>query len=214
MKKKKRKLKVFIMDDSDIFRAGLIQMFEQRKGDFELTGREECSNEAEILCTVVAPDVLILHTSAWETDKQLQIAGRIKEKMKNTRVLFISEFDDTEYLLGILASSCDGHVHSGISRRSFIKAIKNFGHDSYTSDQEGIKRILSLKDNERASANKLDFRPRERQIVEMLRDGKNTATIAKELELSIGTVKNAVTRMLRRYQLKNKAQLVDALLSD
>jgi DNA-binding NarL/FixJ family response regulator len=48
----------------------------------------------------------------------------------------------------------------------------------------------------------------------MLRDGKNTATIAQELELSIGSVETTTTRLLQWYQRKEKEQLIAALPSE
>jgi DNA-binding NarL/FixJ family response regulator len=210
---RKKKLKVFVMDDSDISRAGLAQIFEQEKESFELFGQEKCSDKGEKLCMAVAPDVLILHTQVRDTDKLLQIADRIKEKLENTQVLFISEFDDAAYLLKIVASSCDGYVHSSISRPSLLRAAKNIDEDLYTFDRATIKKILSLK-NEPAFDSKPkapQLTPRERIIVELLKEGKDDNAIGKVLELSGGTVKNTVTNMLRRYKFKKRSQLVHEL---
>jgi DNA-binding NarL/FixJ family response regulator len=209
----KTKLKVFIMDDSEIFRTGLAHILEQEKEDFELSGCEEYSDEVERLCTAAAPDVIIVHSSMREMDKHLEIAGRIKEKREDTRILAITEFNDVEYLLKIAVSGCDGYVHSKISRHSLVKVIKNLGRDIYIFDRTAINKILSLE-NERRIANKVQFSPRERKIVEMLAEGKNNTAIGKELELSSGTVKNIISKMLNRYHFKKRAQLVNELSAE
>jgi DNA-binding NarL/FixJ family response regulator len=212
LKEQKRKLKVFIMDDSDIFRTGLAQILQQEEEDFELSGCVEYSDEAEKLCIAAAPDVILVHFSTREVDTHLQIVGRIKEKMENIRVLTIAGFNDIEYLLKIAASCCDGYVHSSIPRRSLMKVIKNLGNDIYIFDRATINKMLSLED-ERRSANKVKFSPREHKIVKMLAEGENNAAIGKELELSTGTIKNIITKMLKRYQFKKRAQLVNELSS-
>jgi DNA-binding NarL/FixJ family response regulator len=129
--------------------------------------------------------------------------------MENIRILAITEFNDIEYLLTIAASCCDGYVHSGISRRSLVRVIENLGDDVYIFDRVIINKMLSLQ-NDRLTV-KVRFSPRERRIVEMLAEGKNNDAIGKELELSSGTVKNIVTKMLKRYRFKKRAQLVNEL---
>jgi DNA-binding NarL/FixJ family response regulator len=61
--------------------------------------------------------------------------------------------------------------------------------------------------------NRVEFSPRERKMVEMLAEGKSNAVIGKELGLSTGTIKNIISDMLKRYRFKNRAQLVNTLVS-
>jgi DNA-binding NarL/FixJ family response regulator len=208
MKEQKKKLKLFIMDNSDIFRRGLAEILRQEE-NFELSGCGEPSDEAEGLCAAAAPDVLLMHASTREVDKQLQIADRIKKKSEGTRVLVIAEFADVDYLLKIAASGCDGYVQSGISGRSLVKVIRNLGDDVCIFDRAVIDRLLLLEDERRVR--QVEFSPRERRIVEMMAEGKSNAAIGQYLELSSGTVKNIVSDMLKRHRFKNRAQLVNAL---
>ncbi|MDR2175271.1 MAG: response regulator transcription factor [Synergistaceae bacterium] len=217
MEEQKKKLKLFIMDDSDIFRAGLVEILKQEELEeedraFDLCGCGEHSDEAEELCMAAAPDVLLVHASTRETDKHLQIAGRVKKRAEGTRILAIAEFSDFDYLLKIVASGCDGYVHSSIPGRSLTKILRNLGNDVCIFDRMVIEKLLLLED-ERRSAGRMDFSPRERRIAEMLAEGKNNAVIGKELKLSAGTVKNLISDLLKRHHFKSRAQLVSVLLS-
>jgi DNA-binding NarL/FixJ family response regulator len=211
MKEQKRKLKLFIMDDSDIFRAGLIEILKEEEA-FELSEGEDDLEAMEERCIAAAPDVLIVHSSTRDVNKQLQVANRVKKKAEGTRVLVITEFADIDYLLTITASGCDGYVHSGVSGRSLVKIIQKLGNDVYVFDRVVIDKLLLLED-ERRTSRRVEFLPRERKLVEMLAEGKNNAAIGKELNLSTGTVKNIISDMLKRYHFKNRAQLVNALSS-
>ncbi|MDR1137322.1 MAG: response regulator transcription factor [Synergistaceae bacterium] len=210
MRERKKKLKVFIMDDSDIFRAGLTEILRREDDDFELADGGGGPDEAEAFCLASAPNVLIVHASKRNMDRQLQAAGRIKRGAEGIRVLIVAEFADVEYLLKIAASGCDGYVHSGISGRSLVNVIRNLGNDVCIFDRAVIDKLLLLED-ERRAARQVEFSPRERRIVEMMAEGKNNSAIAKELNLSGGTVKNTVSDMLKRHRFKNRAQLVNML---
>ena len=210
MEEQKEKLKLFVIDDSDIFRAGLCEILRAEEEDFELSGCGEPSDEVERLCMASAPNVLLLHASTGEIDKLLQRADRIRKKTEDIRILLIVEFSDIGYLLKIAASGCDGYVYSGISGRSLVKVIRKLGNDVYIFDRAIVNKLLSLED-ERRTAKGAAFSPRERKIVEMLAEGKNNAAIGKELELSAGTVKNIISDMLKQYRFKNRVQLINAL---
>ncbi|MDR3354886.1 MAG: response regulator transcription factor [Synergistaceae bacterium] len=212
MKEMERKLKLFVMDDSDIFRAGLAEVLIRGREDFELSGCGETSDEAEELCATAAPDVLVVHASVREMDKHLQIIDRIKKKVEGVRVLVVAEFTDIEYLLKIAASRCDGYVHSSVSEDSLVRVIQNLANDVYIFDRTVIDKVLLLQD-ERRNARRTEFSQRERRIVEMMGEGRSNAAIAKELNLSAGTVKNIISDMLKRNHFKNRTQLVNALLS-
>ncbi|MDR2779534.1 MAG: response regulator transcription factor [Synergistaceae bacterium] len=205
-------LRLFIIDDNEIFRAGLTEILRPEKGDFEVSGSGEPSDEVEAFCTAAAPDVLLVHASGREMDKHLQIAGRIKKKVEGTRVLVIAEFTDIDYLLKIAASGCDGYVHSGISGRSLVRIIQNLGNDVYIFDRTVIDKVLLLED-ERRVVKRSELSPREQRIVEMLAEGQSNAAIGKELNLSAGTVKNLISDMLKQHRFKNRAQLVKSLFS-
>jgi DNA-binding NarL/FixJ family response regulator len=209
----KKRLKVFIMGDFEIFRAGLAHILEQKEEDFKLCGCEQYSGKMEKRCMTAAPDVILVHAPTRDADKYIEIAGKIKKAREGTRILAISESNDIGYLLTIAVSCCDGNVHSGISKSALVKTIENLGHlgkEIHIFDRATLVKMLPVKE-EPQSANQVQFSARERQIVEMLRDGKNYIAIAQELELASGTVVNFITRMLRKYQFKKKAQLVNAL---
>jgi DNA-binding NarL/FixJ family response regulator len=210
MEEQKKRLKLFVIDDSDIFRAGLAAVLGREEDDFDLSGCGKPSDETEALCAAASPDVLVIHSSAREMDTHFEIAGRLKGRAEGLRVLIIVEFTDIDYLMKIAASGCDGYVHSGISERALVRIIRNLGNDVYIFDRAVIDKMIFLNDKRRSG--RTEFSPRERRIVEMLAEGENNAAIAKELNLSAGTVKNIISDMLKRYRYRKRSQLVSALL--
>jgi DNA-binding NarL/FixJ family response regulator len=212
MKEQKKKLKLFVIDDRDIFRAGLAGILGREKEEFELAGCGKLSDETEELCIAAAPDVLLVHVPERETEGRLHVIDRIKDGVEGARVLVIAEAGDVNYLLKIAASGCDGYVHSDISETALAGVIRNLGNDVYIFDRTVIEKMLRLEE-ERQAPKRAEFSPRERKIVEMLGEGKSNAAIGKELNLSSGTVKNIVSEMLKRRHCKNRAQLVSVLSS-
>jgi DNA-binding NarL/FixJ family response regulator len=211
MKEQKEKLKLFVMDDRDIFRTGLAEIL-RREEEFELAGCGEPSDEAEELCIAAAPDVLLVYVSEREIENHLQIIDRIRNEAEGVRILVIVDVSDMDYLLKIAASGCDGYVHSDISCAALIGVIRNLGNDVCIFDRTVIEKMLCLGE-ERQAAKWADFSPRERKIVELLAEGKNSAAIGKELELSAGTVKNIISDMMKRHHFQKRTQLVNVLSS-
>ncbi|MDR2180386.1 MAG: response regulator transcription factor [Synergistaceae bacterium] len=215
MSEQKENLKLFIMDDRDIFRAGLAEILRQEKEDFEVAGCGELSDETEEACIEAAPDVLVIHVSEREMENHLQIIDRIKSEAEGTRILVIVDFNDTDGLLKVAASGCDGYVHSEISGQGLMRIIQKLGNDVCIFDRTVIDKILHLEeermDEERQAVHRQDFSPRERKIVEMLAEGKNSTTIGAELELSAGTVKNIISDMMKRHHFRKRTQLVKKL---
>ena len=209
MEERVKKLKLFIIDDSAISRAGLAEILKQEE-EFELSGCANHSDESEKLFVSAAPDVLLLHASAREADKHLQIAGRIKEKAHNIRVLVISEFADIDYLLKVVRSGCDGYVHGAISVHDLKKVVRNLGENLCIFDRTIINKLLVLEDGGQAV---VQFSSRERTIVEMLAEGKSNSDIGKELNLAPGTVRNIISDMLNRHHFKSRFQLINVLFS-
>jgi DNA-binding NarL/FixJ family response regulator len=209
MEEHSEKLKLFIIDDSDIFRSGLAVIFGEDE-KFELSGCCGHSDESEENCAAEAPNILLLHASAHESDERLQIVGRIKKNVQGIRVLVIAEFTDINYLLRIVASGCDGYVHASISGSSPKRVVKNLADDICIFDRTIIDKLLLLE-ADRNGGNRAEFSPRELRIVEMLAEGRNNAEIGKEMLLSAGTVKNIISGMLRRRHLKNRVQLIKSL---
>jgi DNA-binding NarL/FixJ family response regulator len=217
MEEQKKKLKVFVMDDRDIFQAGLAAILGREEEEFELSGCGKLSDETEERCLAAAPDVFLVHVPERETENYLRVIGKVKNAAEGVRILVIAETGNIRYLLKIAASGCDGYVHSGISGSALMGVIRNLGNDVYIFDRTVIEKMLRLKEEqwgeEPEDPAPAEFSPRERRIVEMLGEGKSNADIGKELNLSGGTVKNIVSDMLRRRRFKNRAQLVSVLLS-
>jgi DNA-binding NarL/FixJ family response regulator len=212
MKKQHEKLKLFVIDDRDIFRAGLAEILGREEEEFDLAGCGKLSDATEELCISAVPDVLLVHVPARETEGMLHVIGRIKDGAEGVRIMVIADAGDVNYLLKIAASGCDGYVHSDISETALTGVIRNLGNDVYIFDRTVIEKMLRL-DEEHQAPKRAEFSPRERKIVEMLGEGKSNAVIGKELNLSSGTVKNIVSDMLKRYHFRSRAQLVSELLS-
>jgi DNA-binding NarL/FixJ family response regulator len=210
MKEQKKKLKLFVIDDRDIFRAGLAGILGREEGGFELAGCEKLSDETAERCIAAAPDVLLVYVPEQETESRLRVIDRIKDGAEGARILVIAEPGDMNYLLKIAASRCDGYVHSDISETALWGVIHNLGNDVYIFDRTVIEKMLRLEEG-RQAPKWADFSTRERKIVEMLGEGKSNAAIGKELNLSAGTIKNTVSDMLKRHHFKNRAQLVSVL---
>jgi DNA-binding NarL/FixJ family response regulator len=137
---------LFVVDDRDIFRAGLAEVLGREEEEFELSGCGKLSDETEKLCVAAAPDVLLVHVPEREAENHLLFIGRVKNAAESTRILVAAEAGDMNYLLKIAASGCDGYIHSDISETALMRVIRNLGNDVYIFDRTVIEKMLLLEE--------------------------------------------------------------------
>jgi DNA-binding NarL/FixJ family response regulator len=146
IKERKRKLKLFVVDNADIFRAGLAGILGREEEEFELSGCGKLSDEAEKLCVAAAPDVLLVHVPEREAENHLLFIGRVKNAAESTRILVLAEGGGMSYLLKIAASGCDGYIHSDISETALTGVIRKLGSDVYIFDRTVIEKMLRTEE--------------------------------------------------------------------
>ncbi|MDR2527596.1 MAG: response regulator transcription factor [Synergistaceae bacterium] len=200
------RIKLFVIDDSPIFRAGLIQVL-KNETSLEISGSVEYSNESIKDCVLAAPEMLLLHLSSQDAGAHAKIIGSVRKKIPDLRILVISEYTDANYLLEVVTSGCDGYVLSSISERALKKIIRKLSADVCVFDRSMLSRFLLLSKKYRNDAMKMS--PRERHIVELLANGMDNTEIADELGLAAGTIKNIISCMLQRWHFKKRTQLVN-----
>lgn len=204
-------IKIVIADDIQILRQGLKAIF-AREADIQVTGLAANGKEAWELCRQEPPDVVLMDMRMPEYDGTYGIR-RIKEDFPEIKVLVLTTFDDRETVERAIASGADGYILKEMEDEKVIQSVKAvcsgirvFGGSVF----EEMRRQMTAQpalDQPAVAALPVDLTPRERDTIRLVAQGMDNREIAAELFLAEGTVRNNVSHLLEKLNLKDRTQL-------
>ena len=213
-------IKVLIADDIMILRQGLKAVLSQDT-EIEVVALAENGKEAFEKAKVYEPDVVLMDMRMPDYDGSYGIKA-IKEELPKVKVLVLTTFDDEETVNKAIASGADGYILKEMEDEKVINAVKSvyggisvFGDSVYRSMMsrfaENSKSSEESGNGEKSGKNVADlefsFTDREMDVLRLVAEGYDNKEIAGMLFLAEGTVRNLVSRLLDKLQLKDRTQL-------
>ena len=141
----------------------------------------------------------------------------IKSKYKEIKVIILTTFNDEGNVTRAIKNGADGYVLKDISPDQLILTVKSVFKGYSIMHQSTLNTFIDSKDkekkNKKTSANikkeKVNVRlgKRELEILNLIVEGKNNKEIAETMFISEGTVKNTISHMLNKLNLKDRTQL-------
>ncbi len=205
------KIRVLITDDHMLFRQGVRNLL-SAEADIEVIGEASSASESVTLAQEAHPDVVLMDIgmagmSSFEATRQ------IRRERPETRVLFLSMYDDEDYLAECLEIGGSGYVLKDSPADQLITAIREVHRGgSFLSPRLLTRLVDDLRDQGRGgSARQPRFNTltkREREILKMLAEGRSVKEIASGFDLSVKTVEAHKFNLMRKLDIHNKAQLV------
>jgi DNA-binding NarL/FixJ family response regulator len=177
----------------------------------EVAGEAANASDAVALARQVRPDVVLMDVgmtgmSCFEATRQ------IRKERPETRVVFLSMYDDEDYLAECIDIGASGYILKESPADQLVTAIREVQRGgSFLSP-----RLLSrLVDGFRIMGRSPTRQPRfgtltkrEREVLKMLAEGRSVKEIASAFELSVKTVEAHKFNLMRKLDIHNKAQLV------
>lgn len=208
-------IKVLIVDDQIILRESLKFIIEQDK-DINVIGLAGNGKEAFSLCEQLNPDVVLMDIMMPKCDG-VEGTRLIKSKYKEIKVIILTTFNDEGNVTRAIKNGADGYVLKDISPDQLILTVKSVFKGYSIMHQSTLNTFIDSKDkekkNKKTSANikkeKVNVRlgKRELEILNLIVEGKNNKEIAETIFISEGTVKNTISHMLNKLNLKDRTQL-------
>jgi DNA-binding NarL/FixJ family response regulator len=204
------KIRVLLTDDHTLFRQG-IRILLSSEQDIEVVGEAASALDAVAGVERFHPDVVLMDIgmsgmSSFEATRQ------IKKERPETKVVFLSMYDDEEYLAECMDIGANGYVLKDSPAEQLVTAIRETHRGgSYLSP----RLLTRLVDGFRTQGGNPMRQPRfgtltkrEREILKMLAEGQSVKEIASGFELSVKTVEAHKFNLMRKLDIHNKAQLV------
>ena len=203
-------IRIVIADDQMLFREGLRTLLSTRP-DFEIAGEASDGEEAIALVESLRPAVVLMDLRMPRLDG-IQATARIRERWPSTAILVLTTFDDDANLFGALRAGADGYLLKDVAFETLVAAIQaaargeSFLQTTVTGRVVAAFTRLMEAGGPKAEALVVPLSRREREILALLGDGASNKEIADRLSLAEGTVKNHVTNILTKLDVRDRTQ--------
>lgn len=200
-------VKILVAEDQALVRQGLKLMIET---DAELTVTGEASNgkEAVKLCEEQFFDLALLDIRMPEMNG-LESARIIRERWPDMIVLMLTTFNDEEYALEALKYQVHGYLLKDGEAEELIRSIKSALAGGLVIEDQVAAKVMPTLMASKKEALEADetLTSREIAIITSISEGMNNEEIASELFLSVGTVKNHISVILSKLELRDRTQI-------
>ncbi len=198
-------MKVLVVDDDSLVAMSLKTILSS-DSEIEVVGTGSSGNEAIKLYDEFEPDVLLMDIRmAGMTG--LEAGTEIVKKHKDAKILYLTTFNDDEYIIKAISLGAKGYIikQDFDSIIPAVKAVCN-GQSVFGS---GITEKLPDMINRKGTFDydKYGITPQEREIIEEVANGLSNKEIADKLFLSEGTVRNYLSNILRKLELRDRTNL-------
>lgn len=201
---------VFVADDHAIVRDGLRSLLAAQP-DIEVVGDASNGREAVRKVSKSAPDVVIMDIAMPELNG-IEAARQIHEEHPDTQIIFLSMHSTTEHIFRALQAGARGYLLKESAGVQVVDAVRSVYADRlYLSPSISEKVIEGYINHHEAAEEKspLDsLSPREREILQLVVEGKSSVEIAEILVLSPKTVETYRSRMMQKLGINDLPSLV------
>jgi NarL family two-component system response regulator LiaR len=199
----KPKIRVAIVDDHPMVRRGLISLIKSIP-DFEFCGEAGNGTDAVQMARGVLPNVILMDLVMDAMDGASATA-QIREELPQVQIIALTSFHENELVQNVLRAGAAGYLLKTASGDEIEQAIRLV---------RAGKRILSTEATEALIQSRLtpdlgsDLTDREREILQLMSQGKNNQEIAQLLFIRTPTVKFHVSNILAKLQVKSRTEAV------
>ena len=197
-------INVILADDVQILRAGLKAVLSS-DSDIKVVGEASDGKEAYEMSVRLKPDVVLMDMRMPDYDGGYG-TRKIKDTLPDVKVLVLTTFDDKETVDKAIASGADGYILKEMDNEQIINSIKAVaGGINVFCDNifRSIKKETSVPQDSRS----FNLTEREKDFLRLICDGCDNKEIASKLFLAEGTVRNGISKLLEKLNLKDRTQL-------
>lgn len=205
-------IKVMVVDDQVLLKQTLLFMLDQDKEITVLDGGEN-GFEAIDNCKEYRPHVILMDLRMPKMGG-LKAMKEIKTLFPTVKIMVLTTFEDDQSIFQSLENGADGYIVKDIKPEELIMAVKSVYNNLYVMHynvlnvlKQEILRITEERQKNNDTIEAFDLSPMEIKIIQQMVNGKSNKEIAQKLNFTEGTVKNKVSRLLLKLDLKDRTQI-------
>jgi RNA polymerase sigma factor (sigma-70 family) len=204
-------IRVLIVDDDDLMRAGLRGVLSSDE-EIEVVGEARDGRDALYRTRLLTPDVVLMDVRMPDLDG-IAATRELLDAYPDVRVLILTTFEQDDYIFGALRAGASGFLLKRTKPEELVAALHTVAAGesllSPSVTSRVIERMATQPGIDPAHDERLDeLTPREREVLELVAGGLSNAEIAARLVIEESTVKTHVKRVLAKLGARDRVQAV------
>ncbi|OXL85704.1 DNA-binding response regulator [Paenibacillus sp. SSG-1] len=199
------KIKVLLADDQELILESL-HIVLSMEPDLEIVGLARNGEEAVKGCEQLMPDMVLMDVNMPVMDG-VAATALIKERMPATKIIMLTSYKEVEYVLAALSHGAEGYLLKAIHPKDLAAGIRVVQAGGTLISQEmASKMIKNMNSATPAKHNEFGLTAREIEVLHKLAAGLRNQEIAEALFLSEGTVKNYISTIYSKLNVKGRRE--------
>ncbi|MGE7187267.1 response regulator [Peribacillus sp. NPDC006672] len=209
-------IKAAIVEDQEILRKSLKIVIESIS-DIEIIGTAENGEKAIALCERENLDILLMDIQMPVMDG-VKATEEIKKQWPNIKIIILTTFQDVTHVLNALNAGAEGYILKAVDPEFLVQGIKMVYHGGSLIPQQLAKEVfgqIQSNNNEHAEQfdhnsmkHPYDLNNQELKVLKCLTQRLSNKDISEKMFLSVGTVKNYVSNIYSKLNVKNRSSAI------
>jgi len=204
------KIRILVADDHTVIRRGIVGLLNAQP-DMEVIDEAGTGREAVAKAQAVLPDVVLLDVAMPELNG-LGATRMIKGQSPGVQVLILTMHDREDYLFQALRAGASGYVLKGADTEDLLAAVRSVARGGVylypPIAKELVSEYLRRVESGEDLASYDGLTDREREILQLIAEGKTAANIAEDLHISPHTVHSHRDNIMSKLDLHDRAALI------
>jgi DNA-binding NarL/FixJ family response regulator len=201
-------LRVLVADDHDIVRKGIRSLIQEREG-WEVCGEASDGRDAVVKAKSLEPDIVILDISM-PLLNGLEATRQIRKNRPTTQVLILSIHETEQVIQQVLEAGAMGYLFKSDAGRDLVGAIEALERNKTFFTSKVAQLVLDTFVGKRplSESGTTALTAREREVVQLLAEGKSSKEIAVALDLTVKTAETHRSNLMRKLKVHSVSELV------
>jgi two-component system response regulator DevR len=198
-------ISVFLVDDHEVVRRGVADLLAE---DPELTVVGQADSVAQALARgpALRPDVAILDLRLPDGDG-VQLCRELRSRLPDLHCLILTSFTDEQAMVDAILAGAAGYVLKDIQGARLIDAVRRVGRgESLLGNRAAATLMNRLREAAKPKGPLAELTTQERRLLEFIGEGLTNRQISERMFLAEKTVKNYVSRLLSKLDMKRRTQ--------
>lgn len=206
-------IKILVTDDQELIRDSLKIILEVNP-NFKVIATAKNGREVLAQCQIECPDIILMDVRMPIMDGTV-CTKYVKQQYPHAKIIILTTFDDDTFIYSSLKYGASGYLLKGVSNKELYQAIETVNQDGAMINPEIAKKVFQLFSKMARSSYNIEvdetaakhFSRGELRIIKQVGLGRANKEIAKKLFLSEGTVRNYISQILAKLNLRDRTQL-------
>jgi len=199
-------IRVLLADDHQMVREGLRSLLE-KESDFQVIGEAEEGRQAVHLVRKLQPDVVVMDITMPNLNG-VEATRQIVSEYPDIKIIALSMHFSRIFVLNMLKAGALGYILKGDSSEELIEGVRTVSAGGAYFSPKAAKTVTEVLANPLPDSPLDILKPREREVFQLICEGKNTKQMALELHVSIKTIEASRRKIIEKLDAKSIPELV------